>query len=201
MPVLYAAPTPNGSKPLLMLHELGLHFELVKVNLSKSEQRTPEFLAMNPNGRIPVYLDEDHGEAIFESAAILQFLAEKHGAFLPEAPRDRFRTLSWLYFQMSAVGPMFGQAWHFRNVVKDNPYGAERYGTEARRIYGVLEARLGESAFLGGDAYSIADMATFPWTKDPTPFGLDPADLPNHTRWCAEISARPATVAALAAFG
>ncbi len=192
---LYAWGTPNGRKPLIMLEELGVDYELIQVPLS-GDQHKPEFLALNPNGKIPVLVDPgaDNGRdlVLFESGAILIYLAEKHGKFLPPSGAARAATLQWLMFQMAGVGPMFGQFFHFTySAAEKIPYAIGRYEQEVRRLYGVLEDRLGEAPYLAGE-YSIADMATWPWACNPANFGLSLDRMPNVKRWVEAIGARPA---------
>lgn len=199
---LYAWSTPNGYKPILLLEELGVPYELIPIDIGKGQQHTPEFLRVNPNGKIPALIDEP-GEgqpavSIFESGAILVYLAEKTGRFLPAEGPARYQTLSWLMFQMGGVGPMLGQAGHFLRASEKIPYAIERYVNEARRLYGVLDGRLGEAEYLGGE-YSIADIATFPWVRQPQYFTLSLDEFPNVKRWVEAIAARPAVVRALAA--
>lgn len=196
---LYVWDTPNGRKPLILAEELGIDYEMIPVDISKNEQREPAFLELNPNGRIPVMFDE--GEAVFESGAILIALAEKHGQFLPKSGPERNRVFEWLMFQMAGIGPMFGQAYHFKFVAPKNTddpqtYGVERYQNEAKRLYGVLESRLGEVEFLAGE-YSIADMATYPWTRQIEPFGADWGSFPKVKRWVDAVAARPAVKRAM----
>ena len=195
---LYTFGTPNGWKASVMLEELGLDYALHVVDISKGDQFKPEFLAINPNSKIPAIVDPDgpDGEpiAVFESGAILMYLAEKtKSPLLPENPRDRWAAVEWLMFQMGGVGPMFGQAHHFLMFAKEDvPYAKERYSTEVKRLYGVMNARLGESAYLAGDAYTVADVATYPWVSRHKGHRIDLADYPNVKRWFDAISERPA---------
>jgi GST-like protein len=203
---LYTHATPNGHKVSILLEELALPYRLHLVDLAKAEQFSPAFLALNPNGKIPAIVDDDgpDGEPItvWESGAILVYLAEKtRSALLPATPRERYATLQWLMFQMAGVGPMFGQAGHFTLYAKDPvPYAVDRYTGEAKRILGVMDAQLGRHRHLAGEYYSIADIATFPWTNSalriPTIGSLDP--WPNVVRWRAELNARPAVARGLA---
>ena len=193
---LYTSATPNGQKIHIMLEETGLSYRLHWVDLRKGEQFDPEFLKISPNNKIPVILDRDGpgGEAfpVFESGAILIYLAEKTGKFLPAEPRARTRVLEWLMFQVGGVGPMLGQAHHFRAYAREKiPYAIERYTNEGARIYRVLDKRLSEQEYLAGD-YSIADMAVFPWIRLHERQGQDMADHPNLSRWFDAIAARPA---------
>jgi GSH-dependent disulfide-bond oxidoreductase len=192
---LYTWGTPNGRKVSVMLEETGLPYRVHPVDISKGEQFRPEFVALNPNSKIPAIVD-DAGPggpiSLFESGAILIYLAEKTGLLLASDPRRRAETLVWLMFQMGGVGPMFGQAHHFlRAAPEPVPYGIERYTKETRRLYGVMDKRLGEVAYLAGD-YSIADVATYPWVARHEWHKVALADFPNVARWYEGISARPA---------
>ncbi|UGY01987.1 glutathione S-transferase N-terminal domain-containing protein [Bradyrhizobium quebecense] len=194
---LHFAPTPNGWKVSIMLEECGLPYTVVPVNITRGDQFKPEFRKLNPNGRIPVIVDRDPPGGggpltIFESGAILHYLAEKTGRFVPRDLHGRIRVQQWLMWQMSALGPMLGQNGHFSLYAPDQiPYAVERYGNEARRLYGVLNDRLGESGYVAADNYSIADIACFPWvmTHKAQRFTLD--DFPHVRRWFAELRARP----------
>lgn len=201
---VYTWSTPNGYKALIMLEETGLEYRLHPVDLGKGDQHRPEFLAINPNGKIPAIIDREghRGEAlpIFESGAILLYLAQKSGRFLPADPREHWPVVSWLMFQMGGVGPMLGQAGYFLNRSPEPvPFAVERYVAEAERLYGVVDRHLSERGFLAGD-YSIADIACFPWMREPRRFGLDVADYPNVSRWLETIAARPAVRRGLDAF-
>ncbi len=198
---LYSWSTPNGYKVQIMLEETGLDYRLHPVDLGRDEQNSREFLAVNPNGKIPALVDMDGPGGtrltIFESGAILLYLAEKIGRFLPEDPTDRWRTISWLMFQTGGVGPMLGQAGYFiHRAPEPVPAAVERFTLEAERLYRVVDGRLAESAFLGGD-YSIADMACFPWMRNYGRFGLEIGEFPNVARWLDIINARPAVERAL----
>jgi GST-like protein len=183
---LYAAHTPNGRKVSVMLEECALPYEIVKVNLGKGEQFTAEFTALNPNQKIPALVDAD--VTLAESGAILIYLADKVGRFLT----PRYPVLQWLMFQMAHVGPMLGQAHHFRLQAKEKlPYAIERYEKEAARIYGVLERELARRDYLAGE-YSIADIATYPWIMRYFNFGVALDDYPAVKRWTDRIGARPA---------
>ena len=198
---LYTWTTPNGRKVSIMLEECGLPYRVHTVNIGKDEQFKPEFLAINPNNRIPAIVDPDGPGGkplpLFESGAILIYLAEKTGMkFYPQ--RNKYIVLQWLMFQMGGVGPMFGQAHHFMRAKKDEiPYGSERYGTEAKRLYGVLEKRLSQAAYLA-DEYSIADIATYPWVARYEWHRVDLAAFPNVRRWYDSIGRRPAVVRGMA---
>lgn len=193
---LYTWGTPNGKKVSVMLEEIGLPYNVHPINIGQGDQFKPDFVAINPNSKIPAIIDTEGpgGKAIriFESGAILIYLAEKAGKLLPRDPTARMETIEWLMFQMGGVGPMFGQAHHFLRQVKEpNPYGAERYTKETRRLYGVMDTRLGKVDYLAGD-YSIADIATYPWVWRHEWHKVDLAEFPNVARWFAAIAARPA---------
>ncbi|MBR0679194.1 glutathione S-transferase family protein [Roseomonas eburnea] len=191
-------PTPNGHKVHILLEELGLPYEVVPVAIGKGEQFRAEFLAITPNHRIPAIVDPDGpgGErfSLFESGAILIYLAEKAGSDLwPKDPATRYRCLQWVMFQMGGVGPMFGQYNHFANYAAEKlPYAIERYSNEVARLHRVLDKRLGESAYLAGTDYTIADIATFPWIRNPGRRNVDLDLYPNVRRWHDAIAARPA---------
>ena len=194
---VWSWPTPNGHKVHIALEELGLPYRVVPVNIGAGEQFRPEFLAITPNHRIPaiVYPDGPGGKPLqlFESGAILIYLAEKAGRLIPTDPVERLKALQWLMFQMGGVGPMFGQYNHFAAYAPERiPYAVERYGNEVRRLHGVLEKRLAESEWLAGSGYSIADIATFPWIRNPDRRGIDLSDYPSVLRWHDAIAARPA---------
>jgi len=194
---LYTAPTPNGWKASIALEELELPYEVHVINLMAGEQKQPDYLKLNPNGRIPTIVDRDEGNfPVFESGAILIYLAEKTGRFYPQ--KNKYIVLQWLMFQMGGVGPMFGQAHHFMRAKKDEiPYGSERYGAEAKRLYGVLEKRLQQAAYLA-DEYSIADIATYPWVARHEWHRVDLNGYPAVKRWYDTIGARPAVVRGMA---
>jgi GST-like protein len=198
---LYTWGTPNGRKVSIMLEECALPYRTHPVDIGKREQFDPAFLAICPNGKIPAVVDDDgpDGEpfALFESGAILVYLAGKTGRFLPEKPRQRWEVLQWLMFQMGGVGPMLGQAHHFlRAAPEPVPYAIDRYTQEARRLYGVLDQHLAKHEFLA-DEYSIADMATFPWIARHSWHRIDLDGFPNVQRWFLKIGARPAVVAGM----
>jgi len=194
---LYTWGTPNGRKVSIMLEECGLPYNTHKINIGTNiEQFTADYLKINPNGKIPAIVDPDGPEgapiSLMESGAILVYLAEKSGKFLPRTGGARYKTLEWLMFQMGGVGPMFGQVHHFVRAAKEKvPYGIERYSKEKDRLYGVLDKRLGEQAYLAGE-YSIADMATYPWVSRHEWHNTDLNDFPGVKRWFDAISARPA---------
>jgi GST-like protein len=199
---LYTWPTPNGHKIHIMLEETGLEYRVIPVNINKGEQFAPEFLKIAPNNRIPAMVDPDgpDGEPLplFESGAILIYLAEKTGRFLPADPRGRYTTLQWLMFQMGNIGPMLGQAHHFRIYAKEKiPYAIARYTNEATRLYRVVDRRLGESDWIAGPEYTIADMAIWPWLRRYERQGQSLDDYPNLARWYHEMVERPAVQRAL----
>ena len=200
---LYTWSTPNGRKASIMLEECGLPYRVHTVNIGKDEQFKPEFLAINPNNRIPAIVDPEGPDGkplpLFESGAILIYLSEKTGGkFMPKTARARYITLQWLMFQMGGVGPMFGQAHHFIRAKKDEiPYGTERYVNESKRLYGVLDKRLSQAEYLA-DEYSIADIATYPWVARHEWHRVDLAAFPAVKRWYDRIGARPAVVRGMA---
>lgn len=193
---LYYWPTPNGWKISIFLEEAGLAYNVHPINISKGDQFDPEFLKIGPNNRMPVIVDPEGPDgkpiSIFESGAILIYLAEKTGKFLPSEPRARYRVLEWLMWQMGGIGPMLGQNHHFRNYSPEEiPYAIERYTNEAARLYGVADKQLADNEFIAGD-YSIADMAIFPWIVPYQRQGQDLDDFPNLRRWFDTMKARPA---------
>ncbi len=195
--------TPNGHKVTLFFEEAGLDYRLRPVNISTGEQFAPDFLEIAPNNRIPALVDHapsDGGEplAVFESGAILEYLADKTGRFLPRAPRQRFAVLQWLYWQMGGLGPMLGQNHHFKQYAPEPlEYAITRYVNETTRLYRVLDAQLQDRAFIASD-YSIADMACYPWIVPHERQGMTIAEFPNLQRWFETIRARPATERAYA---
>lgn len=197
MITVYSWPTPNGHKVHIMLEECGLPYRVVPVDIGRGEQFAPDFLAISPNNKIPAIVDEDGPDgqpiSLFESGAILLYLAGKTGRFLPESTRGKYEVLQWLMFQMGSVGPMLGQAHHFRVYAPQKiDYAVERYTNEAKRLYGVMNRRLAQSSYIGGDSYSIADMAIFPWLRSWQNQGIDWGDYPHLKGWFDEIAARPA---------
>ena len=194
---VYSWATPNGHKIHIMLEECGLAYRAIPVDIGAGAQFSPEFLALSPNNKIPAIVDPDgpDGEPIslFESGAILVYLAAKTDRFLPHDVRGRYAALEWLMFQMGGVGPMLGQAHHFRMYAPEKiGYAIDRYTNEARRLYGVLDARLGSSPFVAGDEYSIADIAIFPWLRSWKNQGIDLDAFPRVKAWFDGIAARPA---------
>ncbi len=193
---LYTWPTPNGHKVHIMLEEVGLEYRVIPVNINEGDQFEPEFLAISPNNKMPAIVDQDgpggKPYSLFESGAILMYLAEKTGKLMPTDVAGRYDVIQWLMFQMGSIGPLLGQAHHFRIYAPEPiPYAVDRYTREAGRLYGVLDRRLAESAFLAGD-YSIADIACFPWLRRPERQGQRHEDFPNLKRWFDTIAARPA---------
>jgi len=193
---LYAWPTPNGYKISIALEEMKLPYNVVAIDIGAGDQFKPEFLKISPNNRMPAIVDSDGPDgkpiSVFESGAILIYLAEKTGLFMPKDTRGKVKVLEWLMVQMASVGPMFGQNGHFRTYAPEKiAYALDRYGNETKRIYGVLDRRLAEAPYLAGD-YSIADMATFPWTRSHARQGIEIAEYPNVKRWIDAIDARPA---------
>ncbi|BCO20744.1 MAG: glutathione S-transferase N-terminal domain-containing protein [Pseudomonadota bacterium] len=190
---LYTAATPNGWKASVALEEMGLQYTAHSVNLMKGEQKTPEFLAMNPNGRIPVIVDRDEqGHVVFESGAIMLYLAEKTGMFLPQSAKGKSQVTQWLMFQMGGIGPMMGQANVFYRYLEEKiPVAIDRYQNEVRRLFTVLDGRLAEHEYLVDD-YSIADMANWCWVRTYEWSGVSIEGLDNLIRWKNSIEARPA---------
>ena len=194
---LYTWPTPNGHKIHIMLEETGLAYNVIPINIGEGEQFTPEFLRISPNNKMPAMVDRDGpgGEplTLAESGAMLIYLGEKTGRFYPTGARERHVVNQWLMTQMGHVGPMLGQVHHFRNYAPESiPYAIDRYVNEGKRLYGVLERRLGEAEWLGGAEYGIADMATFPWVRIHENQGIDIDEFPNVKRWYAAMGVRPA---------
>lgn len=199
---LYTWTTPNGRKVSIMLEECGLAYRAHKVNIGQGEQFKPAFLAISPNNRIPAIVDSEGPDGkpieMFESGAILVYLAGKTGKFLPKSVRGKYEALQWLMWQMGGVGPMFGQAHHFLRAAPEQvPYGIKRYTDEAKRLYGVLDRRLANAAYMAGE-YSIADIATYPWAARHEWHKVDLADYPNVKRWYDTIGRRPAVVRGMA---
>ncbi|HEX5611510.1 MAG TPA: glutathione S-transferase N-terminal domain-containing protein [Burkholderiales bacterium] len=202
---LYTWTTPNGRKVSVMLEECALAYRAHRIDIGKGDQFKDKFVAINPNSKIPAIVDDEGPDGkplqLFESGAILIYLAEKCGRFLPANARARYETLQWLMFQMGGVGPMFGQTHHFLRTAREQvPYAIERYSRETRRLYGVLDRRLGEAPFLAGE-YSIADMATYPWVARHEWHKVDLADFPQVKRWFDAIGARPAVARGMAVPG
>jgi GST-like protein len=192
---LYTWATPNGKKVSIMLEEVELPYEVHPINIAKGDQLKPEYLAINPNNKIPAIIDSDGPDGkplkLFESGAILMYLAEKTGKFLPQEPAKRYEVIQWLMFQMGGVGPMFGQANYFYRLEEKVPFAVERYYKEAIRLYKVLEQTLGQRDYLAGE-YSIADIATYPWVGRHDGHNVKLEEFPNVKRWFDGISQRPA---------
>jgi GSH-dependent disulfide-bond oxidoreductase len=203
---LHYWPTPNGHKITIFLEEAGLNYTIHRVDIGKGEQFKPDFLKIAPNNRMPAIVDhqpKDGGApiSVFESGAILQYLAEKTGKFLPSEIRAKTETMQWLFWQMGGLGPMAGQSNHFNVYAKEKlPYAMQRYANETGRLFGVLNKRLADREFMAGE-YSIADMASYPWTQSWTNHSLNIDDFPHLKRWQAAIGARPAVVRAYALEG
>lgn len=194
---VYSWPTPNGHKVHIMLEECGLPYEAKPINIGKGEQFTPEFLAISPNNKIPALVDPDGPDgqpiALFESGAILVYLAGKTGKFMPATDRGKYDVLQWLMFQMGGVGPMLGQAHHFRLYAPEKiEYAINRYSNEAKRLYGVIDKQLSRHRYLAGDDYTIADIATFPWLRSWQNQGIVLDDYPHLKKWFHAIEERPA---------
>jgi len=200
---LYYWTTPNGHKITLFLEEIGLPYNLHPIDINKGDQFTPEFLAISPNNRIPALVDSaptdgDKSLSIFESGAILEYLADKTGAFLPQSGAARYDVLQWLYWQMGGLGPMAGQNHHFSQYSPEKiPYAITRYVNETARLYKVLDKQLADKTFIAGD-YSIADMASYPWIRSHEKQGQDLNNFPNLKLWFERMSARPAVIQAYA---
>jgi len=199
----YALTSPNVQKIYIMLEECGLPYNEKFVDVWKGDQFAPEFLKVNPLGKIPAIVDHDGPGGkpypVFESGAILLYLADKTGKFLPQDAAKKYEAIQWLMVQLTGVGPMFGQWTHFKMFAPKtgNDYAADRYVSQLKRLYEVLEQRLGRSKFLGGDSYSIADIATFPWTRNHDAHGVKWDSNPNLARWFETIAERPAVKKAL----
>lgn len=194
---LYTWGTPNGRKVSIMLEECGLAYNVHPIDIGKGDQFKPEFVAIDPNSKIPAIVDSDGPDgkrfSLFESGAILIYLSGKTGKFLPTATSGKYVALQWLMFQMAGVGPMFGQVHHFLRQAKEPvPYAIDRYVKEKDRLYGVLDRRLGEARYLAGDEYTIADIATYPWVARYEWHKTDLNQFPNVKRWFDAISQRPA---------
>jgi GSH-dependent disulfide-bond oxidoreductase len=189
--------TPNGHKVHIMLEECGLPYEVHAVDIGAGDQFKPEFLKISPNNRIPAIVDPDGPDgqpmSVFESGAILLYLAGKTGKFLPKSTRGKYKTLEWLMWQMGGFGPMLGQAHHFRLYAPEKiEYGINRYTNEAKRLYGVLDKQLSKNRYVACDEYTITDMAIYPWARSASNQGIDWADYPHAKKWFDEIDARPA---------
>lgn len=189
---LYTFKTPNGRKASIMLEEVELPYEVHSIDITKGEQFNPEYVAINPNSKIPAIIDRETDTTVFESGAILIYLAEKTGKLLPIDPKQRIQVISWLMLQMGSIGPMFGQLNHFKRFASEKiPYAIERYEKETLRLYGVLNQQLAERKYLCGD-YSIADIATYPWVATYEFQGLTLDQHPHLQRWLETLQQRPA---------
>lgn len=194
---LYTWKTSNGRKASIMLEEVGLPYNVHPINIGQDDQFTPEFVKINPNSKIPAIVDTDgpggKPYTLFESGAILMYLAEKTGKLMPQETAARYQVIQWLMFQMGGVGPIFGQVHHFERAAKEDvPYGKKRYGAECRRLYGVMNAHLEGKSFFANDEYSIADIAILPWVARYEWQNVDLGDFPNVKRWFDSLMARPA---------
>jgi len=200
---LYFWPTPNGHKISIALEEMGLEYKIHPLNLAKAEQKTPAYLKLNPNGRMPAIVDDAPATgdsiSVWESGAILQYLGEKSGKLLPANLAEKYATISWVSWQISALGPMLGQAFHFKHTQKDPqiPIALDRYMNESKRLISVMEATLSQKEYLTGE-FSIADVACWPWLRSPERFGLEMASLaPSVHKWILRIAERPAVKRAI----
>jgi GST-like protein len=194
---VYSWATPNGHKVHIMLEECGLPYAAHAVDISTGEQFAPDFLAISPNNRIPAITDPDGPDgapiSLFESGAILLYLAGKTGRFLPRSTRGKYQTLQWLMFQMASVGPMLGQTHHFRAYAPEKvEYAINRFSSEARRLYGVMDKQLATNDYIAGKEYTIADMAVWPWLRSHERQGIDLGEFPNVKAWFEAIGNRPA---------
>ncbi len=196
---VYSWATPNGHKVHIMLEECGLPYRVHPINIGAGDQFRPEFLKISPNNKIPAIVDDKGPDgqpiSLFESGAILLYLAAKTGKFLPRTDRQKFEVLQWLMFQMGGVGPMLGQTHHFRIYAPEKiEYAVNRYTNETKRLYGVMDKQLATHRYIAGDAYTIADIAIFPWLRSWQNQGIDWADYPHLKKWFDEISVRPAVM-------
>jgi GSH-dependent disulfide-bond oxidoreductase len=194
---LYSWPTPNGHKIHIMLEECSLPYQVHAVDIGAGDQFKPEFLKISPNNKMPAIVDPDGPDgkpiSLFESGAILIYLAAKTGQFMPSTDRGKYQVLQWLMFQMGGVGPMLGQNHHFRRYAPEKiPYAIDRYTNEARRLYGVIDRQLATHAYIAGDSYSIADMAIYPWLRNWEGQGMVLGDYPHLQRWFDKLGQRPA---------
>ena len=190
---LYTYQTPNGHKASIMLEETGIPYKVYIVDIEKGDQHRPEFLALNPNNKIPVIVDSDRNRAVFEFGAILFYLADRSGVLKPDGPDETERTLQWILFQAAHVGPMIGQLWHFNIFATEKlPYAINRYERETARILRVLDGELAKRPYLVGDRYGIADVMTWPWINALPNLGVALDESPHLQRWHREIAARPA---------
>ncbi|MBW4602933.1 MAG: glutathione S-transferase N-terminal domain-containing protein [Calothrix sp. FI2-JRJ7] len=189
---LYTFTTPNGYKPSIMLEEIQLPYNIHKIDITKNDQFKPEYIAINPNSKIPAIIDQETGITVFESGAILMYLAEKTQKLLPSDQKGKYQVIEWLMFQMGSVGPMFGQLNHFKKYAPEKiPYAIERYEKETIRLYGVLDKQLSDNEYICGE-YSIADIATYPWVAIYEMQGLTLDNHPHLKRWVETLQQRPA---------
>jgi GSH-dependent disulfide-bond oxidoreductase len=194
---VYSWPTPNGHKIHIMLEECGLKYEVIPVNIGAGDQFKPDFLKISPNNKMPAIVDTDGPDgkpiSLFESGAILIYLAAKTGKFMPKSDRDKYNVLQWLMFQMGGVGPMLGQNHHFRLYAPEKlPYAIDRYTNEAKRIYGVIDRQLATSPYIAGKTYTIADIAIYPWLRNWKNQGVELAEYPHLKAWFEGLEKRPA---------
>ncbi|CEG55527.1 glutathione S-transferase N-terminal domain-containing protein [Legionella fallonii] len=205
MYTLYSFGTPNGIKPTVMLEELKQPYTVQMVDISKGEQFEPDFLKISPNNKIPALYDQSNELYLFESVAILQYLAEKHEQFLPKALKDKYKVLQWCYFQAAHIGPMFGQFGHFHRYAPEPvPYAMKRYADECMRLMGVMERQLTQYPYISGSEYTIADMAIWPWIYCYQFFyemSIDATQFSHLMEWYQHVNERPAIKAALAVYG
>jgi len=200
---LYNWPTSNGKKINIMIEELGVEYTIHPIAIGKDDQFSADYVKINPNSKIPAIVDRDGPDGkpytLFESGAILMYMGEKHGQFFPQDMAKRYETIQWLMFQMGGVGPMFGQAHHFRRAAKEKvPYGIERYTKETRRLWGVMESHLAENEWMAAGEYTIADIAIFPWTQRYEWQGIALEEFPSVKRWYEAVEARPGVQRGLA---
>lgn len=201
MYTLFFAPTPNGRKITLMLEALDVAYQMIPINIRTGDQFLPSFLKVSPNNRMPALMDHETGINIFESGAILTYLAEKHGQFLPKEGAERYKVLEWLFWQMGGLGPMAGQNHHFNHYAPEVvPYGIKRYTEETTRLYGVLEKQLAVHTFVAGEHYSIADMAIYPWVALYEHQKQDITQFPNIQRYLTMMASRPDVKKAMECF-
>ncbi|MGL5192169.1 MAG: glutathione binding-like protein [Chroococcales cyanobacterium] len=190
---LYTFPTPNGRKVSILLEELGISYNVHKIDITQGQQFYPDFVEINPNSKIPAIIDHDTEITVFESGAILMYLAEKTGKLLPKETKSRYQVMGWLMFQMASVGPMFGQFNHFNRFAPEKvPYAIARYEQETLRLYGVLDRQLADRRYIAGENYSIADIALYPWVASYEFMGLTLEEHPHLNRWVEILEERPA---------
>lgn len=199
---LYTFPTPNGRKVSILLEELGISYNVHKIDITQGQQFSPDFVAINPNSKIPAIIDQDTEITVFESGAILMYLAEKTGKFLPKETKSRYQVMEWLMFQMASVGPMFGQFNHFNRFAPEKvPYAIARYEQETLRLYGVLDGQLADRPYIAGENYSIADIALYPWVASYEFMGLTLETHPHLKHWVEILQERPAVQRGMAVPG